>query len=38
MCHQHAKERLRNRQIERREYAQEHGVDPPDVDAWKWPG
>jgi len=34
----HAKERLRNRQIECREYAHEHGVDVPDVDRWRWPG
>ena len=34
----HAKEALRNEQIACREYAYEHGVDRPDVAAWRWPG
>jgi hypothetical protein len=33
----HAKEKLRNMQIECQTYAYEHGVDKPDVDKWKWP-
>jgi len=34
----HAKERLRNRQIASLLYAHEHGVDPPDLAGWRWPG
>ena len=34
----HAKEKLRNMQIECQHYAYEHGVDKPDVDQWTWPG
>jgi len=34
----HAKERLRNRQIQCRIYAHEHGVDPPEIVGWRWPG
>jgi phosphoketolase len=34
----HAKERFRNRQIECRLFAHEHGIDPPDIGAWRWPG
>jgi xylulose-5-phosphate/fructose-6-phosphate phosphoketolase len=33
----HAKEELRNRQIDCQHYAYEHGVDKPEVDEWKWP-
>ncbi len=33
----HVKERLRDRQIECRHYAYEHGVDLPEVDRWTWP-
>jgi xylulose-5-phosphate/fructose-6-phosphate phosphoketolase len=33
----HAKEKLRNQQIECQNYAYEHGVDNPEVDLWKWP-
>ena len=33
----HAKERFRNRQIECRNYAYQHGVDDPNVAGWKWP-
>jgi phosphoketolase len=33
----HAKERFKNRQIECRAYAHEHGVDPPDIRGWRWP-
>ncbi len=33
----HAKDRLRNRQIECRLYAHEHGVDPPEITGWRWP-
>ncbi len=32
----HAKERLRNTQIECQRYAYEHGVDKPEIDGWKW--
>ena len=34
----HAKERLRNRQIQCRLHAHEHGVDPPEIVGWRWPG
>jgi len=34
----HAKERLRNLQIECQAYAYEHGVDKPEIDQWTWPG
>jgi xylulose-5-phosphate/fructose-6-phosphate phosphoketolase len=34
----HAKEILRNMQIECQNYAYEHGVDKPEVDQWTWPG
>jgi len=34
----HAKERLRNMQIECQAYAYEHGVDQPEADQWSWPG
>jgi xylulose-5-phosphate/fructose-6-phosphate phosphoketolase len=33
----HAKENLRNMQIECQSYAYEHGIDNPEVDDWKWP-
>ena len=33
----HAKEKLRNMQIECQTYAYEHGIDKPEVDNWKWP-
>jgi xylulose-5-phosphate/fructose-6-phosphate phosphoketolase len=33
----HAKEKFRDLQIECRNYAYEHGIDKPDVAAWKWP-
>ena len=33
----HAKERLRDMQIECRNYAHEHGVDKPEFADWKWP-
>jgi xylulose-5-phosphate/fructose-6-phosphate phosphoketolase len=33
----HVKEKLRDMQIECRNYAHEHGVDKPDVDGWTWP-
>ncbi len=33
----HVKERLRNKQIECRQYAYEHGIDLPEVDGWAWP-
>jgi phosphoketolase len=29
---------LRNMQIECQNYAHEHGVDPPEMDQWTWPG
>ena len=34
----HVQERLRNRQIECRNYAYEYGVDLPEEDNWTWPG
>jgi xylulose-5-phosphate/fructose-6-phosphate phosphoketolase len=34
----HAKEKLRDMQIDCRNYAHEHGVDKPDVADWTWPG
>lgn len=34
----HAKEKLRNTQIECQRYAYEHGVDKPDVEQWRWGG
>jgi xylulose-5-phosphate/fructose-6-phosphate phosphoketolase len=34
----HAKEALRNMQIECQNYAYEHGVDKPEQDQWTWPG
>lgn len=33
----HAKEKLRNMQIECQNYAYEYGVDKPEIDEWKWP-
>ncbi|MGV3581776.1 MAG: phosphoketolase family protein [Methylophilus sp.] len=33
----HVQEKLRNRQIECRQYAYEHGVDLPEEDNWVWP-
>jgi xylulose-5-phosphate/fructose-6-phosphate phosphoketolase len=33
----HAKEKMRNMQIECQNYAYTHGVDKPDVDQWTWP-
>jgi xylulose-5-phosphate/fructose-6-phosphate phosphoketolase len=33
----HAKERLRNMQIECQKYAYEYGVDKPEADQWTWP-
>ncbi len=33
----HVKEKLRDMQIECRNYAHEHGVDLPEAEAWKWP-
>jgi xylulose-5-phosphate/fructose-6-phosphate phosphoketolase len=33
----HAKEHMRNMQIECQNYAYEHGIDKPEVDQWKWP-
>jgi xylulose-5-phosphate/fructose-6-phosphate phosphoketolase len=33
----HAKEMLRNAQIDCQNYAHEHGVDKPEVDQWRWP-
>jgi xylulose-5-phosphate/fructose-6-phosphate phosphoketolase len=34
----HVKERLRDRQLECRAYAYEHGVDAPEIRDWSWPG
>jgi xylulose-5-phosphate/fructose-6-phosphate phosphoketolase len=33
----HAKEQLRNMQIECRRYAHQHGIDKPEIDQWTWP-
>jgi xylulose-5-phosphate/fructose-6-phosphate phosphoketolase len=33
----HARERFHNRQIECRDHAHEHGIDPPDMLGWRWP-
>jgi phosphoketolase len=33
----HAKEKLRNRQIECRNYAYQHGIDAPEAREWTWP-
>jgi xylulose-5-phosphate/fructose-6-phosphate phosphoketolase len=33
----HAKERFRNQQIACRLYADEYGIDNPEVSGWKWP-
>jgi xylulose-5-phosphate/fructose-6-phosphate phosphoketolase len=34
----HAKEILRNMQIECQNYAYENGIDKPEIDNWTWPG
>jgi xylulose-5-phosphate/fructose-6-phosphate phosphoketolase len=34
----HAKEHFRNLRIDCRNYAHEHGIDPPEVANWRWPG
>ena len=33
----HAKEKLRNTQIECQKYAYQYGVDKPEIDQWTWP-
>jgi xylulose-5-phosphate/fructose-6-phosphate phosphoketolase len=33
----HAKEKLRNLQINCRLYAHEHGIDMPEINEWRWP-
>jgi xylulose-5-phosphate/fructose-6-phosphate phosphoketolase len=33
----HAKEKLRNKQLECQKYAYEFGIDKPEVDNWTWP-
>jgi xylulose-5-phosphate/fructose-6-phosphate phosphoketolase len=33
----HAKEELRNRQIDCQQYAYEYGIDKPEIEQWKWP-
>ena len=33
----HAKEKFRNMQIDCRRYAHEHGIDKPEIAAWRWP-
>ena len=33
----HAKEKYRDQQTDCRNYAYEHGIDRPDIVAWKWP-
>jgi xylulose-5-phosphate/fructose-6-phosphate phosphoketolase len=34
----HAKEKYRDQQIDCRNYAYEHGIDPPEIVGWRWPG
>ena len=34
----HAKDELRNMQIDCVNYAYEHGIDKPEIDQWTWPG
>jgi len=34
----HAKEKLRGRQIDCLHHAHLHGIDPPEIEHWKWPG
>jgi xylulose-5-phosphate/fructose-6-phosphate phosphoketolase len=34
----HAKEKLRNMQIECQNYAYENGIDKPEIDGWTWRG
>jgi xylulose-5-phosphate/fructose-6-phosphate phosphoketolase len=38
MAGAHAKELLRNRQIECQNYAYEYGTDMPEIEQWTWPG
>ena len=33
----HAKDQLRNMQLECQRYAYEHGTDKPEADQWTWP-
>ena len=33
----HAKEELRNRQIDCQQYAYEYGIDMPEIEQWTWP-
>ena len=33
----HVREKMRNRQLECRNYAHEHGTDLPEADGWTWP-
>ncbi len=33
----HVKDKLRDRKIDCRQYAYEHGVDAPDLRQWTWP-
>jgi xylulose-5-phosphate/fructose-6-phosphate phosphoketolase len=33
----HVKEWLRDKQMQCRSYAYEHGVDLPEIDSWTWP-
>ncbi|WP_045226586.1 phosphoketolase family protein [Methyloterricola oryzae] len=33
----HAKEKFRNQQLACRRYAYEHGIDMPEIVAWRWP-
>ena len=33
----HAKEKYRDQQIDCRNYAHEHGIDKPEIIAWRWP-
>jgi len=33
----HAQEKYRDQQIDCRNYAYEHGIDPPEIAGWRWP-
>jgi xylulose-5-phosphate/fructose-6-phosphate phosphoketolase len=34
----HMKERMRDARIKARAHAHQHGIDPPEVLEWTWPG
>jgi xylulose-5-phosphate/fructose-6-phosphate phosphoketolase len=33
----HVKQKMRDMQIESRNYAHEHGIDKPEFSDWRWP-